>query len=216
MVAKYRVTESSFFHDRLYRAGEEVDYDGLPGFNLEAINEEGVAAVKAAVEARERNPAYSEPGFLSEMIVRNLRDGDAMGTGLVPASSQGPNGPDQFPARIAHGPVEPTRDQLASQKMREARIAEEAAQHAREEAVALSAAATAENEREHAAEVQKARDQQLDAQKRADEADKRSKDLQDQLDALKSAKAPEPVTPAAEAAPAQPAVAAPAPAKTGK
>lgn len=41
---RYRVTEQSFIGNRLVPAGETVDYDGLPGTNLEPLDDEAKAA----------------------------------------------------------------------------------------------------------------------------------------------------------------------------
>ena len=48
-MAKYRVLEKSFINGDIHEAGTEVDYDGLPGANLEPLDDDAkAAAVKAA------------------------------------------------------------------------------------------------------------------------------------------------------------------------
>lgn len=37
--ARYRATEQSYIDDKLVQAGEEVDYAGPPGYNLEPVND---------------------------------------------------------------------------------------------------------------------------------------------------------------------------------
>lgn len=45
---KYRVLEKSFINDGLVEEGTIVDFDGVPGPNLEAIDAEAEAAVQEA------------------------------------------------------------------------------------------------------------------------------------------------------------------------
>jgi len=47
---RYRVKEISFINNTLCQAGEEVDYAGDPGANLEALDKGASAAVKAAAQ----------------------------------------------------------------------------------------------------------------------------------------------------------------------
>jgi hypothetical protein len=54
-MARYRVNTRSFF-DRLYEAGEQVDFGGVPGSNLEPLDDEARAAKEAADAAKERRP----------------------------------------------------------------------------------------------------------------------------------------------------------------
>jgi hypothetical protein len=44
---RYRVTELSFINNSLQQPGAEVDYDGPPGANLEALDKAAGAATKA-------------------------------------------------------------------------------------------------------------------------------------------------------------------------
>ncbi len=50
-MAKYRVLERSFMHNRTYEAGDIVEWDGIPADNLEPICKDSVAAAKAAKDA---------------------------------------------------------------------------------------------------------------------------------------------------------------------
>jgi len=54
--ARYRVRELSYIDNRLVDAGEEVTYDGLPGHNLEPLNDAAEAAA-AKAEKQRRAPA---------------------------------------------------------------------------------------------------------------------------------------------------------------
>ena len=45
-MARYRVKELSYIHDRLYEAGAEIEYDGQPGTNLEPIDKAAETVVK--------------------------------------------------------------------------------------------------------------------------------------------------------------------------
>lgn len=47
---KYRVLELSFINERLVQPGEEIDFNGDPGSNLEPLCDEGRAAVVAYAE----------------------------------------------------------------------------------------------------------------------------------------------------------------------
>ena len=55
--ARYRVRELSYIDNRLVDAGEEVVYDGLPGSNLEPLNDAAEAAAAAKAEKQRRAPA---------------------------------------------------------------------------------------------------------------------------------------------------------------
>ena len=54
--ALYRVRELSYIDNRLVDAGEEVTYDGLPGTNLEPLND-AAKAQAALAEKQRRAPA---------------------------------------------------------------------------------------------------------------------------------------------------------------
>lgn len=62
-MARYRVLERSFIDNRLVEPGEEVEYEGLPGHNLEPLDK----AAKAAA-AKAPRPEDAEPGELKELI----------------------------------------------------------------------------------------------------------------------------------------------------
>ena len=47
---RYRVTERSYINDRIVEAGEEVDFDGIPSYNLELVDKAETAKVKAQSE----------------------------------------------------------------------------------------------------------------------------------------------------------------------
>lgn len=47
-MARYRVLEKSFINNSVVEAGEEVEYDGEPGRNLELIEPETKKAEKKA------------------------------------------------------------------------------------------------------------------------------------------------------------------------
>lgn len=48
----YKVTALSYLNDRLVQEGETVEYDGLPGSNLEPLDDEGRARKAKAYAAR--------------------------------------------------------------------------------------------------------------------------------------------------------------------
>jgi hypothetical protein len=50
MLPKYRVTERSFINNSLVEEGATVEYDGVPGPNLEPINNEAIAAKEEAAK----------------------------------------------------------------------------------------------------------------------------------------------------------------------
>lgn len=54
-MARYRVNTRSFF-DRLYDVGETVEYDGVPGTNLDPLDDAARAAKEAADAGRQRRP----------------------------------------------------------------------------------------------------------------------------------------------------------------
>jgi hypothetical protein len=61
-MARFRVLERSFIDNRLVEVGEEVDYDGIPSANLEAVD-------KAAKAARAKAPkADAASEIASELI----------------------------------------------------------------------------------------------------------------------------------------------------
>ena len=51
-MAKYLVIEDSFINGRFAKAGEEVDYTGIPGFNLNPLDDAAIAAKKQAADAQ--------------------------------------------------------------------------------------------------------------------------------------------------------------------
>lgn len=52
-MARYRVLEMSFINDRIVQAGDEVDYAGDPGTNLEPLDDEAIAARDHYVNVKE-------------------------------------------------------------------------------------------------------------------------------------------------------------------
>lgn len=56
---RYRVLATSYIGDRLCEPGQEVDYDGLPGSNLEPLDK---AAEKAKKDAATKGPAPEPAG----------------------------------------------------------------------------------------------------------------------------------------------------------
>jgi hypothetical protein len=58
---RYRVLELSFINDRLREVDEEVDYDGLPGSNLQPLDAAARKAAKAAEEIAAAQALYDEP-----------------------------------------------------------------------------------------------------------------------------------------------------------
>lgn len=67
---RYKILEKSYFNDRIYEEGEEVEFDHAPGFNLEPID---AAAKKRKAEMDEKGKSYSpkDPNFISDMIAKN-------------------------------------------------------------------------------------------------------------------------------------------------
>jgi hypothetical protein len=63
-VAKYRVLEKSFIDNHLREAGEEVEFDGEAGANLEAVDKPKRGKVKADEPVAEE-PAVAEPEALA-------------------------------------------------------------------------------------------------------------------------------------------------------
>lgn len=47
-MARYRVTQNSFINGHFVAAGEDVDYAGIPGFNLDPLDDEARAAKEKA------------------------------------------------------------------------------------------------------------------------------------------------------------------------
>jgi hypothetical protein len=58
---RYRVLELSFINDCLREAEEEVEYDGLPGSNLQPLDAAARKAAKAAEEITDAQALYDEP-----------------------------------------------------------------------------------------------------------------------------------------------------------
>lgn len=54
-MAQYRVTENSFINGHFVAVGETVDYAGIPGFNLEPLDDEARAAKGKAGLLAQRN-----------------------------------------------------------------------------------------------------------------------------------------------------------------
>ncbi|MXV35865.1 MULTISPECIES: hypothetical protein [unclassified Saccharibacter] len=54
-MARYRVTTASFINGRYVEEDTVIDYDGIPGFNLDPLDEEARSAKKAAGQAGERD-----------------------------------------------------------------------------------------------------------------------------------------------------------------
>lgn len=54
-MARYRVTQNSFINGHLVTAGEEVDYAGIPGFNLDPLDDEARAAKERAGQLAQRD-----------------------------------------------------------------------------------------------------------------------------------------------------------------
>lgn len=63
---KFKVLERSFIGDRVYEAGDEVEFSGLPGPNLEPLDKAGEVkaeeAKKVDAEAADRLHAAAETG----------------------------------------------------------------------------------------------------------------------------------------------------------
>ena len=49
---RYRLHTATFIQDRLYPAGSEVEYDGIPGSALEPLDDEGWARFHAHIKQR--------------------------------------------------------------------------------------------------------------------------------------------------------------------
>lgn len=55
---RYRVLQKSYINERIVHEGEEVDYDGQPGTNLEPLDAEARRAAKRAhLEPADASPA---------------------------------------------------------------------------------------------------------------------------------------------------------------
>lgn len=54
---RFRVKEVSFIGTRIYQPGEEIDFDGVPGPNLEPIDQPAKAAAVEAKEAESESMA---------------------------------------------------------------------------------------------------------------------------------------------------------------
>ncbi len=142
---RYRVTETSYFGDRIVPAGEEVEFDHDPGFNVHPLDDEAAARVEAVKDTIGARPAPQDPGFISRMMRVNLDEGDAKGSGLIPAGPMGANAPNSVVPPRASGPKEPpkpaTVDPAALQK-----AADEARAEAEREAAEDAAAVQAEHD----------------------------------------------------------------------
>lgn len=78
-MAKYRVLIPSFINNGLRAEGEVVEYDGVPGPNLEAIDAEGEAAKAGAVNANAESlgrrvvaAAGGDPNDPNAAVIANL------------------------------------------------------------------------------------------------------------------------------------------------
>ncbi|MBM3099135.1 hypothetical protein JRX38_14180 [Gluconobacter cerinus] len=65
-MARYRVTHESFINGRLVQVGQVIDFDGVPGFNLEAVD----TAAKKAKEAAGANGArdVNSQAFVQDLV----------------------------------------------------------------------------------------------------------------------------------------------------
>lgn len=57
---KYRVTQPSFIHGRMFKAGDVINFDGVPGFNLDPVDDAAKKAKAAASKAASRNVNKSD------------------------------------------------------------------------------------------------------------------------------------------------------------
>lgn len=77
---RYRVLELSYFNDRIVQAGEEINYDGNPGNNLEPLDEEAAAArAKVLADEPERirkllAAAAPEKASMAEEISKGIAE----------------------------------------------------------------------------------------------------------------------------------------------
>ncbi|WP_155723597.1 hypothetical protein [Gluconobacter oxydans] len=62
---RYRVTAESFVGGRLVQVGDVIEYDGVPGFNLEPADATAKRAKDAASKSAARNVNTSE--FVQDM-----------------------------------------------------------------------------------------------------------------------------------------------------
>ncbi|MBA5726911.1 hypothetical protein [Bombella mellum] len=54
-MARYRVIQNSFINGHFLTVGEEVDYAGIPGFNLEPLDDEARSAKEKAGKLARRD-----------------------------------------------------------------------------------------------------------------------------------------------------------------
>ena len=77
----------SFIDNRTYDAGEEIEYDGIPAANLEAIDKDAKAAAKDA-QASGINTSVAEDWNPDLSIADPLAGTSAGATAPQPASAQ--------------------------------------------------------------------------------------------------------------------------------
>lgn len=53
--ARYKLTEQAYIHDRIYEAGADIDFDGIPGHHMEPLNDAARAMKK------KHNKVYQDP-----------------------------------------------------------------------------------------------------------------------------------------------------------
>lgn len=62
---RYRITTESFIHGRLVKVGDVIEYDGVPGFNMDPVDDAAKKAKKAATTTASRDVNTSE--FVQDM-----------------------------------------------------------------------------------------------------------------------------------------------------
>ena len=76
-MAKYRVLETSYIDERIVEAGEEINYTGLTGFNLQVLGDARQAEVAARTALLEEARGYGltlEPNAPAAKIAQAIGD----------------------------------------------------------------------------------------------------------------------------------------------
>jgi hypothetical protein len=85
-MARYKVLVQSYINDRIHEVGEEVEFDHDPGHNLGPIDSAAKKRKTDYIQSIGKRTAPGDPGFISDMMARNLTEGTAQGAlGMIPA-----------------------------------------------------------------------------------------------------------------------------------
>lgn len=107
-MARYRVIQNSFINGHFLTVGEEVDYAGIPGFNLDPLDDEARSAKEKAGQLAHRD-------VTSRTFQEDLTRPDG-----TPSQQEHLTSPDDAPPRQEDLPAakadEPAADEKAGKK----------------------------------------------------------------------------------------------------